>query len=69
MNQEQLEKQGIELAKEIIVLHDEEVAAYAMYGDILQASGKSQEARQQYIKALEFDQSNFTIWQFNTMFS
>ena len=63
LSQSQLEKQGVILSKKIIELHNEEAGAYAMYGDILQALGRSEEARQQYIKGLNYDQSNFTVWQ------
>ncbi|MEO1099945.1 MAG: tetratricopeptide repeat protein, partial [Bacteroidota bacterium] len=63
LSQSQLEKQGVSLSKKIIELHNEEAGAYAMYGDILQALGRSEEARQQYIKGLNYDQSNFTVWQ------
>ncbi|MEM6523004.1 MAG: tetratricopeptide repeat protein [Bacteroidota bacterium] len=63
MTQEQLDQYGVKLANEIIIKHKEEASAYAMFGDILQALGKSEEARQAYIKGLEYDQSNFAVWQ------
>ncbi|MEM7106648.1 MAG: tetratricopeptide repeat protein [Bacteroidota bacterium] len=63
MNKGQLGDYGIKLARELIEKHQEEASAYAMYGDILQALGKSDEARQVYINGLKYDQSNFAVWQ------
>ncbi|MEM9857069.1 MAG: tetratricopeptide repeat protein [Bacteroidota bacterium] len=63
MDQGQLSNQGLKLSSEIIAKHSEEAAAYAMHGDILQAIGKSEDARRAYIMGLNYDQSNFAIWQ------
>ena len=63
MADEKVAQAAIELAQILVDTHGTDANVYAIYGDLLQTAGKSQQARIKYIKALEFDKSNFTIWQ------
>ena len=60
---DELETYGIELAQLLIEIHPDVSDAYAIYGDILQALSKSDQAKDQYMQALQLDNSNFSIWQ------
>lgn len=60
---EELKEVSLKLSKKLIETHPDVADAYAVYGDILYAIGKSNEAQKAYQKALSIDESNFALWQ------
>ncbi len=58
-----LEESLPKLAQAIKEAHPEDARAYAISGDYLIAVNQKASARNQYIKALALDESNFNIWQ------
>ncbi|AHM62581.1 Tetratricopeptide TPR_1 repeat-containing protein [Flammeovirgaceae bacterium 311] len=59
----ELESSLQELTTAIREAHPEDARAYAISGDYLLAVNRKKEARGQYLKALEFDESSFETWQ------
>ncbi|WP_224995180.1 tetratricopeptide repeat protein [Cesiribacter sp. SM1] len=59
----ELEASLLQLTNAIKEAHPEDSRAYAISGDYLLAVNRKNEARGQYLKALEFDESNFEVWQ------
>ena len=51
------------LCETLIQTHSEEANAYALYGDYLRETGKIEPSKDQYLKSLQFDPSNFSVWQ------
>ncbi len=43
--------------------HPEEASAYVLKGDFLNTIGETQNARDLYLKSLEYDDTNFNVWQ------
>lgn len=63
------EKQGevtIEMINRLVELHPDAHTVRALQGDILFQNNQRVEAKNAYLKALELDESNFTVWQ-NTL--
>lgn len=47
----------------LIKTHPEEANAYVLKGDFLNTLGESRQARDLYAKSLEYDDTNFNVWQ------
>ena len=47
----------------LISTHPDEASAYVLKGDFLNTINESQGARDLYLKSLEYDDSNFNVWQ------
>ncbi|MFP4091726.1 MAG: tetratricopeptide repeat protein [Cyclobacteriaceae bacterium] len=60
---EQNEALLYKLTDMLIKTHPEEANAYVVKGDFLNTVGKGAEARDFYLKSLEYDESNFNVWQ------
>jgi tetratricopeptide (TPR) repeat protein len=58
----QLKKEAFELNKILIKAHPEEAKAYTIYADFLYREKKLEGALKNYLKATEFDNSKFAIW-------
>ena len=58
-----LEKSLLQLSSAIREAHPEDARAYAITGDLLIATNQKKNARRQYLRALDFDESNFNVWQ------
>ncbi|MCC9166675.1 tetratricopeptide repeat protein [Pontibacter harenae] len=54
---------ALELADLTMQSHPEEAKAYAVAGDLQTIIGKKTQARDNYLKAVTFDDSHFKIWQ------
>ncbi|GAB3536658.1 tetratricopeptide repeat protein [Pontibacter brevis] len=59
----EVEGVALELVDLTIEKHPEEAKAYAVAGDLQTIVGKKLEARDNYLKAVKFDDSHFKIWQ------
>lgn len=57
-----LKKEAFELNKILIKTHPEEAKAYTIYADFLLQENKLEGAKENYLKAIEFDNSRFPIW-------
>lgn len=57
-----LKKEAFELNKILIKTHPEEAKAYTIYADFLLQEKKLEGAKENYLKAIEFDNSRFPIW-------
>ncbi|MDX1627532.1 MAG: tetratricopeptide repeat protein [Fulvivirga sp.] len=66
LSKKDLEEVSLKLAGLLTETHPDVANAHAVYGDILYAVGKKNKARLAYQKALEIDESNFSLWQ-NTL--
>ncbi|MTI19685.1 hypothetical protein E1176_01495, partial [Fulvivirga sp. RKSG066] len=66
INKADLQDLSLTLAQKLTEVHPDVADAHAVYGDILYAIGKKNEARKSYEKALTIDESNFALWQ-NTL--
>lgn len=53
----------LKLARTLVIHHNDIADAHSVYGDLLYALGKHEEARREYVKALKIDKSSFTLWQ------
>jgi tetratricopeptide (TPR) repeat protein len=58
----ELIKEAFELNKILIKTHPNEAKAYTIYADFLYREKKLEGARDNYLKAIEFDNSKFAIW-------
>jgi tetratricopeptide (TPR) repeat protein len=58
-----MEEHLLKLTTAIKEAHPEDSRAYAISGDYLLAVNRKKEARSQYLKALEIDESSFEVWQ------
>jgi len=47
----------------LVETHPEEASVYVLKGDFLNAINESRGARDQYLKSLEYDDTNFNVWQ------
>ena len=57
-----LGKESFELCKILIATHTTEAKAYTIYADFLYRDKKLEGAKENYLKAIEFDNSKFAIW-------
>ncbi|PKP51689.1 MAG: hypothetical protein CVT95_00270 [Bacteroidetes bacterium HGW-Bacteroidetes-12] len=57
-----LKKEAFELNKILIKVHPEEAKSYTIYADFLLRENKLEGAKENYLKAIEFDNSRFPIW-------
>ncbi len=57
-----LSKDAFELCKILIAAHPTEAKAYTIYADFLYRDKKLEGAKENYLKAIEFDNSKFAIW-------
>ncbi len=57
-----LKKEALELNKIVIKTHPKEAKAYTIYADFLYRDKKLESAKENYLKALEFDNSKLPIW-------
>ena len=57
-----LSKEAFELCKILIATHPTEAKAYTIYADFLYRDKKLEGAKENYKKAIEFDNSKFAIW-------
>ncbi|PJB14562.1 MAG: hypothetical protein CO118_08005 [Flavobacteriales bacterium CG_4_9_14_3_um_filter_32_8] len=57
-----LSKEAFELCKILIATHPTEAKAYTIYADFLYRDKKLEGAKENYLKAIEFDNSKFAIW-------
>jgi Flp pilus assembly protein TadD len=60
---EELGQNAIKLARLLTSAHPNSGAAWAVCGDIYQAVGQKANAKNAYIKALEFEPGNLQLWQ------
>lgn len=60
---EKLEQTLHQLSGAMIEAHPEDARAYAIAGDLLIATNQKKRARRAYRRALDFDESNFSVWQ------
>ncbi|WP_194349940.1 tetratricopeptide repeat protein [Pontibacter beigongshangensis] len=58
-----IEGVALELAELTVEAHPEEAKAYAVAGDLQAIVNKKEKARDNYLKAIKFDDSHFKIWQ------
>jgi len=54
--------EALELNKILIKTHPKEAKAYTIYADFLYQDKKLESAKENYLKAIEFDNSKFPIW-------
>jgi tetratricopeptide (TPR) repeat protein len=57
-----LKKEALELNKILIKTHPKEAKAYTIYADFLYQDKKLEGAKENYLKAIEFDSSKLPIW-------
>lgn len=57
------EELSLSLSKILTEVHPENANSFGIYGDILFALHKKEEAKRQYLKVLALDVSNFNVWQ------
>lgn len=57
-----LKKEAFELNKILIKTHPEEAKAYTIYADFLLRENKLEGAKENYLKAIEFDDTRYPIW-------
>jgi tetratricopeptide (TPR) repeat protein len=60
---EEMLEQAITLSMILAETHPGESIAQAIYGDFLMMKADYAGARQQYLRSLEIDENNFTVWQ------
>ncbi len=58
----ELKKEALELNKILIKTHPKEAKAYTIYADFLYQDKKLEGAKENYLKALEYDNSKLPIW-------
>ena len=63
LSEEELRDRALPLAEVLTEVHPNSALAYAVKGDLYQALGEREESRDAYLKSLEFDQSNLSVWQ------
>lgn len=57
-----LKKEAFELNKILIKTHPEEAKAYTIYADFLLRENKLEGAKENYLKAIEYDDTRYPIW-------
>lgn len=63
LDQQQYRENALLLGKILIETHPNEAKANSIYGDVLYECGQVNEARNQYLEAVDKDNSRFIIWQ------
>lgn len=58
-----LDKEALELGKILVRVHPENANVYAVYGDLLYRRERLKDAREQYLKSLEWNKNVFAVWQ------
>lgn len=58
----QLKEETEKLNKILVATHPDSPKGYAMYADYLYRDGKLKEAKENYLKTIEFDNSKFLVW-------
>lgn len=58
-----LEHNTLSHAQELIEEYNDNSQVFILYGDLLYALDKKEEALQQYLQSLDLDDSNFQVWQ------
>lgn len=58
----EVKKEALELNKILIKTHPKEAKSYTIYADFLYQDKKLESAKENYLKALEFDNSKLPIW-------
>lgn len=61
-NNDTMREQALTLSKIFMETNGDEAAPHAIYGDFLYFSKKTNEARDEYRKALKIDNKNFQLW-------
>ncbi len=61
-SENKLKKEAFELNKILIKTHPTEAKAYTIYADFLYREKKLEGAKENYLKAIEYDSSKFAIW-------
>lgn len=61
-NEKNAKKEALELSKILIVAHPNNAEPYAIYADFLYQDKKLEGAKENYLKALEYDKSKLSIW-------
>lgn len=61
-NDNTLKEQAFELSKLLTEVHPKEAKAYAIYGDFLYRERRLSEARDNYRKAIDIDNTRFPLW-------
>jgi tetratricopeptide (TPR) repeat protein len=62
-NSPEMMEQALELNEEMVKSHGEDARVYAIYGDFLFTAKKNEQAKVQYLKALDLDKDKFAVWQ------
>lgn len=57
-----LKKEAFELNKILISTHPEDAKSYTIFADFLYRDKKLESAKENYLKAIEYDNSKFAIW-------
>ncbi|MEJ2004136.1 MAG: tetratricopeptide repeat protein, partial [Cyclobacteriaceae bacterium] len=60
---DELRERALPLAEILTEVHPSSALAYAVKGDLYQALGERIASKDAYLKALEYDQSNLSVWQ------
>ncbi|ELR69736.1 hypothetical protein C900_04713 [Fulvivirga imtechensis AK7] len=63
LSQEELKNFGLNLAEILVSTHPDVADAHIVYADLLQTIGEHRKAKDAYMRSLELDESNFTVWQ------
>ncbi len=63
LSEDELRDRALPLADILTEVHPSSALAFAVKGDLYQALGERVESRNAYLKSLEFDQSNLSVWQ------
>ncbi|MCA6078068.1 tetratricopeptide repeat protein [Fulvivirga sedimenti] len=63
LSEDELRERALPLAEILTEVHPESALAYAVKGDLYQALGDRAESKNAYLKALQYDQSNLSVWQ------
>lgn len=53
----------LELSQLLIKAHPDNYNSYAIYGDLLYSLGRKEEAKNQYLKVIALEESNYNVWQ------
>ncbi len=63
LSEDELRDRALPLAEILTEVHPESAIAYAVKGDLYQALGDRPDSKNAYLKSLEYDQSNLSVWQ------
>ena len=62
-NDKELADAAIELTQILEEVHPEEAKTFSVYGDLLNHTGRPQQALEKYMKTLKLDNTVFTVWE------